>query len=287
MEIEGEEADDCIATIATQASQRRLDSHGVVSGDLDLLQLVDAHCTVVVTRRGISEMTRYDADAVRARFGLAPEQLADYRGLKGDPSDNLPGVPGIGEKTAAKLIAQFGIARCAARQSRLGHAQTHRRPAAPARRQGARLPRRLDGQARLADRAALGGVALSRAEQRRSRGAVRDVWSSDRCWRASRRRHSQASWASSRRGAGHRRLKVFEPGVYRVVDRADAIAKALTARGGGATRGARARARHVLDGARDAPTALAIAWKSREGIVVASPRSHRARRRCARCSRSW
>jgi len=107
VEVEGEEADDCIATLTTQARERRLDTT-VVSGDLDLLQLVDQHCTVVVTRRGISDLARYDIAAVKERFGLAPEQLADYRGLKGDPSDNLPGVPGIGEKTAAKLIAEFG-----------------------------------------------------------------------------------------------------------------------------------------------------------------------------------
>jgi DNA polymerase-1 len=80
----------------------------IVSGDLDLLQLVDDSVTVVVTRRGISDMARYDEAAVRERYGLAPAQLPDYRGLKGDPSDNLPGVPGIGEKTAAKLIAQYG-----------------------------------------------------------------------------------------------------------------------------------------------------------------------------------
>jgi DNA polymerase-1 len=107
IEIEGEEADDCIATIVTVAAERRLDSV-IVSGDLDLLQLVGPHCIVVVTKRGISDLMRYDGDAVRERYGLAPEQLPDYRGLKGDPSDNLPGVPGIGEKTATKLIAQFG-----------------------------------------------------------------------------------------------------------------------------------------------------------------------------------
>jgi DNA polymerase I len=107
VEIEGEEADDCIATLATRASADRLRSI-IVSGDLDLLQLVDEHCTVVVPKRGISEMVRYDPAAVHERFGLTPSQLPDYRGLKGDPSDNLPGVPGIGEKTACRLIAQFG-----------------------------------------------------------------------------------------------------------------------------------------------------------------------------------
>ena len=107
IEVEGEEADDCIATLATRASADGIDT-AIVSGDLDLLQLVDDRIKVVVTRRGITDMQRYDAQAVRGRFGLDPGQLPDYRGLKGDPSDNLPGVPGIGEKTAAKLIAQYG-----------------------------------------------------------------------------------------------------------------------------------------------------------------------------------
>ena len=107
VEVEGEEADDCIATLATRASREGLRTV-IVSGDLDLLQLVDDNVTVVVTRRGISDMARYDAAAVRERYGLSPAQLPDYRGLKGDPSDNLAGVPGIGEKTAARLIAQYG-----------------------------------------------------------------------------------------------------------------------------------------------------------------------------------
>jgi DNA polymerase I len=106
VEVAGEEADDVIATLADRASRDRLRTV-IVSGDLDLLQLVDDAVTVVVTRRGISDMARYDEAAVRERYGLAPKQLPDYRGLKGDPSDNLPGVPGIGEKTAAKLIAQY------------------------------------------------------------------------------------------------------------------------------------------------------------------------------------
>jgi DNA polymerase-1 len=107
VEVEGEEADDCIATLATRASREGLRTV-IVSGDLDLLQLVDDNVTVVVTRRGISDMARYDEAAVRERYGLSPKQLPDYRGLKGDPSDNLAGVPGIGEKTAARLIAQYG-----------------------------------------------------------------------------------------------------------------------------------------------------------------------------------
>jgi len=105
--VDGEEADDCIATLSTRASKDGIRT-AIVSGDLDLLQLVDERTTVVVTRRGITDLIRYDPQAVRDRFGLDPGQLTDYRGLKGDPSDNLPGVPGIGEKTATKLIAQYG-----------------------------------------------------------------------------------------------------------------------------------------------------------------------------------
>ncbi len=107
VEIDGEEADDIIATLAKkseEAHQRTL----VVTGDLDLLQLVDDRTTVLMTRRGITDLGRYDEPAVRERFDLEPSQLADYRGLKGDPSDNLPGIPGVGEKTASKLINAAG-----------------------------------------------------------------------------------------------------------------------------------------------------------------------------------
>ena len=107
VEIDGEEADDVIATLARKAErahQRTL----VVTGDLDLLQVVDARTTVLMTRRGITDLGRYDEAAVRERFSLEPSQLADYRGLKGDPSDNLPGIPGVGEKTASKLINAAG-----------------------------------------------------------------------------------------------------------------------------------------------------------------------------------
>jgi DNA polymerase I len=107
VELEGQEADDVIATLARQA-QESGEQTIVVTGDLDLLQIVDERTTVVTTRRGISELGRYDPAAVRERFGLEPEQLPDYRGLKGDPSDNLPGIPGVGEKTASKLLQAAG-----------------------------------------------------------------------------------------------------------------------------------------------------------------------------------
>jgi DNA polymerase-1 len=107
IEVDNEEADDVIATLALQASAQ---GHvvDVVTGDLDLLQVVDDRVTVLATRRGISDLARYTPDAVRERFELEPGQLPDYRGLKGDPSDNLPGIPGIGEKTAIKLIKAAG-----------------------------------------------------------------------------------------------------------------------------------------------------------------------------------
>lgn len=107
MEVEGEEADDVMATLARisgEDGQHAL----VVTGDLDLLQIVGATTTVLTTRRGITDLGRYDAAAVRERFELEPAQLPDYRGLKGDPSDNLPGIPGVGEKTAIKLVRAAG-----------------------------------------------------------------------------------------------------------------------------------------------------------------------------------
>ncbi len=107
VEMEGQEADDVIATLARQAEEAG-EQTLVVTGDLDLLQIVDERTTVLTTRRGITELGRYDPAAVRERFGLDPAQLPDYRGLKGDPSDNLPGIPGVGEKTASRLLQAAG-----------------------------------------------------------------------------------------------------------------------------------------------------------------------------------
>jgi DNA polymerase-1 len=107
VEMEGQEADDVIATLARQAEEAG-EQTLVVTGDSDLLQVVDERTTVLMTRRGITELGRYDVAAVRERFGLEPAQLPDYRGLKGDPSDNLPGIPGVGEKTAIKLLQAAG-----------------------------------------------------------------------------------------------------------------------------------------------------------------------------------
>ncbi|MBI3115538.1 MAG: DNA polymerase I [Candidatus Kerfeldbacteria bacterium] len=105
VERSGFEADDLIGTLARQAEGVET---VIVTGDLDTLQLVDDHTKVYTLRKGMGETVTYDAAAVRERFGFGPDQLIDYKALRGDPSDNLPGVRGIGEKTAGALLQQFG-----------------------------------------------------------------------------------------------------------------------------------------------------------------------------------
>jgi len=103
----GFEADDIIATLATQgeaAGYRVL----VVTGDRDALQLVNADVTVLYPIKGVSTLMRYTPDAVVEKYGLTPAQYPDFAALRGDPSDNLPGIPGVGEKTAAKWIVEYG-----------------------------------------------------------------------------------------------------------------------------------------------------------------------------------
>ena len=106
LSVPGFEADDLIATLATQA-EPDMDVL-IVTGDRDALQLVTDHVTVLYTMRGISEMARFTPEAVQAKYGLSPAQYPDFAALRGDPSDNLPGIPGVGEKTATKWIAEFG-----------------------------------------------------------------------------------------------------------------------------------------------------------------------------------
>lgn len=106
-EIDDFEADDVIGTLADRFVDAGL-TVTVVSGDADLLQLVNDNITVLLTKKGISQMERYDRDQLKSDFGLSPEQIIDYKALKGDPSDNIPGVPGIGEKTARSLLEQYG-----------------------------------------------------------------------------------------------------------------------------------------------------------------------------------
>jgi DNA polymerase-1 len=101
------EADDLVATLARRATDQGLDVIAVTA-DRDYLQLVRPGVRVLFNRKGVSDYTLYDVDAVVERFGLPPDKLVDYAALRGDPSDNLPSVPGIGEKTASSLIQQFG-----------------------------------------------------------------------------------------------------------------------------------------------------------------------------------
>ena len=107
LSVPGYEADDIIATLASQAVEAGMDVL-IVTGDRDVLQLVSPHVTALMTRRGISEMTRFTPDAVTAKYGLTPAQYPDFAAIRGDPSDNLPNIPGVGEKTAARWIADFG-----------------------------------------------------------------------------------------------------------------------------------------------------------------------------------
>ena len=107
-ELDGYEADDVLGTLSHQASQQDIDTI-IVTGDADTMQLVSPKVKVLYPKpgRAFSDTMLYDEAAVMQKYGIKPEQIADFKALKGDPSDNIPGVPGIGEKTAAKLIQQF------------------------------------------------------------------------------------------------------------------------------------------------------------------------------------
>ncbi|MDO8210962.1 DNA polymerase I [Conexibacter sp. CPCC 206217] len=105
--LEGFEADDVIATLAEQAKARGIPVK-IVTGDRDSFQLVDDGVEIMATARGITETRIYDRQGVIDRYGIVPELVPDFIGLKGDTSDNIPGVPGIGDKTAAQLLQQFG-----------------------------------------------------------------------------------------------------------------------------------------------------------------------------------
>ncbi|MFD1657412.1 DNA polymerase I [Streptomyces caeni] len=105
--VEGFEADDVIATLATQAEAEGFEVL-IVTGDRDSFQLVTENTTVLYPTKGVSELTRFTPEKVLEKYGLTPAQYPDFAALRGDPSDNLPGIPGVGEKTAAKWINQFG-----------------------------------------------------------------------------------------------------------------------------------------------------------------------------------
>src|SRR4029077_13682501 len=106
-ELAGYEADDVIGTITVDA-ERRGPETTIVTGDLDMLQLVTDHTRLMTTRSGVENTIIYDLAKIAERFDLVPGQMIDYKALKGDPTDNIPGVPGVGEKTAARLIREFG-----------------------------------------------------------------------------------------------------------------------------------------------------------------------------------
>ncbi|OFW75254.1 MAG: DNA polymerase I [Alicyclobacillus sp. RIFOXYA1_FULL_53_8] len=106
LELENYEADDIIGTLSRVADANGIETL-VVSGDKDLLQLVSENVHTVLTRRGITEVDHYDAQAVFERYSLTPAQIIDLKSLMGDTSDNIPGVPGVGEKTAIKLLQSY------------------------------------------------------------------------------------------------------------------------------------------------------------------------------------
>ncbi len=107
LEFEGWEADDVIATLASRADEAGVKTT-VVSTDRDAFQLVSENVALMMTPRGVSDVHVYTPERVEARYGIRPDQIPDFIGLKGDTSDNIPGIPGIGDKTAGQLIAQYG-----------------------------------------------------------------------------------------------------------------------------------------------------------------------------------
>lgn len=106
-ELEGYEADDIIATLADAARKEGMEIV-ICSGDRDSFQLVDDSITVLYPKKGVSELARMTPQAVVEKYGMTPEQYPDFAALRGDPSDNLPSIPGVGEKTAAKWITEYG-----------------------------------------------------------------------------------------------------------------------------------------------------------------------------------
>ena len=117
-EIEGFEADDIIATITKRAEKEGAEVL-ICTGDRDSFQLVTAQTTVLYPKRGVSEMARMTPEAVQDKYGMSPDQYPDFAALRGDPSDNLPSIPGVGEKTAAKWVVEYGSLK-----ELLSHAET-------------------------------------------------------------------------------------------------------------------------------------------------------------------
>jgi DNA polymerase I len=107
LEFEGWEADDVIATLATRSGDAAIKTC-VVSTDRDAFQLVSENVCLMMTPRGVADVHVYTPERVEARYGITPDRIPDFIALKGDPSDNIPGIPGIGDKTAGQLVAQYG-----------------------------------------------------------------------------------------------------------------------------------------------------------------------------------
>src|SRR5919112_2195215 len=107
LEFEGWEADDVIATLATRADEAGIKTC-VVSTDRDAFQLCSENVCLMMTPRGVADVHVYTPERVELRYGVRPDQVPDFIGLKGDTSDSIPGVPGIGDKTAGQLVAQYG-----------------------------------------------------------------------------------------------------------------------------------------------------------------------------------
>ena len=103
----GYEADDLLGTISSRLSNKGYKS-GLLTGDRDALQLVNENVSLLFTKKGISEIIPYTPEKVEEDYGVSPEQVTDWKGLMGDSSDNIPGIPGVGEKTAVKLLKQYG-----------------------------------------------------------------------------------------------------------------------------------------------------------------------------------
>ena len=110
-EMEGFEADDVLGTLASEIARENNGNNfeiKIVTGDLDTLQLVNEHVSIYTARKGLSDVTQYDVQAIKDRYGIAPNQIVDFKSIKGDTSDNIPGVTGIGEKGALDLVQKYG-----------------------------------------------------------------------------------------------------------------------------------------------------------------------------------
>lgn len=106
-ELSGYEADDIIGTLTRLADEQKVNTL-VVTGDKDMLQLASDHVTIALTRKGVSEVELYNPEGIQVKYGLTPLQIIDLKGLMGDASDNIPGIPGVGEKTALKMLHEYG-----------------------------------------------------------------------------------------------------------------------------------------------------------------------------------